>query len=316
MNSIVTIRKRTVQRGFLHITSACHTQRDMRDSVLDPLSLSVRFIWLSWPLRTTFSEVYAILTKLSTKHRLFYALQNRELGRSRDTTLDHSSLVSQLFVRTSLQRSKALALFLIITQPGSLNNTDVTRKNAQIASCLKESDFIKVLETVKAAFDDQPRRTRSGKGVYDTLVKKYPLASGHDLLNEWTAAVKRSLMQSDEESGSNYSGGSDLENAIFFWVYTAATVSHSFILETIFHGHLGQGACRKARLCSRTLYIRKVIYQLTQQDQRLLYICEEPYQERCVGTTLPSQSGCHFNPPSYPKTTLTCPPLSRLTKQT
>ncbi|KAG6889494.1 hypothetical protein C0995_000659 [Termitomyces sp. Mi166 len=105
----------------------------------------------------------------------------------------------------------------------NLNNTDVTRKNAQIASCLKETDFNRVLETVKAAFNDGPERTRSRKDVYDTLVQKYPLAFGRQQLTEWTAAVKRALMLSDNEFAANNSGEPDLENAIFFWTYTVVT---------------------------------------------------------------------------------------------
>ncbi|KAG6885640.1 hypothetical protein C0993_011774, partial [Termitomyces sp. T159_Od127] len=142
---------------------------------------------------------------------------------------------AQTILRTAKQRTGPLSGYylgpLITGLPAvcayiastNLNNTDVTRKNAQIASCLKESDFNKVLETVKAAFDDRPRRTRSGKDVYDTLSKKYPLASGHHLLDEWTGAVKRTLVQNDDGFGSNDSSAPDLENAIFFWIYTAAT---------------------------------------------------------------------------------------------
>ncbi|KAG5335375.1 hypothetical protein C0989_001308 [Termitomyces sp. Mn162] len=138
---------------------------------------------------------------------------------------------AQNILRTAKQRTGPLSGFnlgpLITGLPAvcayiastNLNNTDVTRKNAQIASCLKQSDFIKVLETVKAAFDGSPRRTRSGRNVYDILVQKYHWAFGHHLLNEWTSAVKRTLVLSD---GANNSGP-DLENAIFFWTYTTAT---------------------------------------------------------------------------------------------
>ncbi|KAG6876624.1 hypothetical protein C0992_012224 [Termitomyces sp. T32_za158] len=148
-----------------------------------------------------------------------------------DETYDEA----QTILRTAKQRTGPLSGYslgpLIAGLPAvcayiastNLNNTDVTRKNAQIASCLKESDFNKVLETVKAAFDDCPRRTRSVRDVYDTLAKKYPLPSGHHLLNEWTSAVQRTLMQSDDGFGSNNSGGPDLKSTIFFWIYTTVT---------------------------------------------------------------------------------------------
>ncbi|KAG6902614.1 hypothetical protein C0995_014220 [Termitomyces sp. Mi166 len=149
---------------------------------------------------------------------------------------DETFQEARTILRTAKQRTGPLSGFNLgplitglpaacayIASINSLNNTDVTRKNAQIASCLKETDFNKVLETVKAAFDDGPRRTRSGKDVYDTLMQKYPLAFGHRQLTEWTAAVKRTLMLSDNGFAANNSGGPDLESAIFFWTYTVAT---------------------------------------------------------------------------------------------
>ncbi|KAG6839594.1 hypothetical protein C0991_001046 [Blastosporella zonata] len=103
-----------------------------------------------------------------------------------------------------------------------LNNSDVTRNNAQAASCLKMSDFNKALDTVKVAIETN-RRTRSGKDTYDTLIQRYASTLDSRQFSEWMAAVKNALIQTDERFGANNSDGLELKCAIFFWTFHAAT---------------------------------------------------------------------------------------------
>ncbi|KAG6919248.1 hypothetical protein DXG01_008044 [Tephrocybe rancida] len=102
-----------------------------------------------------------------------------------------------------------------------LNNTDVTRNNAQTASCLKTSDFNKALDTVQAAIGGS-RRTRSGRDVHEALIQQYASTFDHRQFSDWMGAVDRALIQSDDRFDAN-SGGVDLKCAVFYWTLNVAT---------------------------------------------------------------------------------------------
>ncbi|KAF5377882.1 hypothetical protein D9615_006679 [Tricholomella constricta] len=104
-----------------------------------------------------------------------------------------------------------------------LNNNDVTRNNAQVASCLKASDFEKALFTVEAAIGGT-RRSRGSKDIYETLIKTYAPTIDRQQFLDWMAAVNRALIQSDNKfNPEDTSEGPEVKYAIFFWTYNAAT---------------------------------------------------------------------------------------------
>ncbi|KAG5652264.1 hypothetical protein H0H81_005617 [Sphagnurus paluster] len=111
-------------------------------------------------------------------------------------------------------------------EPSSrLNNNDVTRNNAQVASCLKASDFDKAMSTVEAAIGGN-RKPRAGRDIYAILIKKYSPTLDRTQLFEWMAAANSALIQSDNQfNAGDASESSELKCAIFFWTYTAVTVS-------------------------------------------------------------------------------------------
>ena len=103
-----------------------------------------------------------------------------------------------------------------------LNNGDVSRKNAQSASCLKPSDFEKAFHIVQAAIGGS--RARPGVDeIYGDLVEKYNPSIDRDRLLPWIRATERALLQSDTRLGAE---DLNVKCAIFFWV-CSITVSVS-----------------------------------------------------------------------------------------
>jgi len=100
-----------------------------------------------------------------------------------------------------------------------LNNGDVPRKTAQIASCLKVSDFEKAFHIVQAAIGGSIGRPGASE-IYESLVQIYmPPIDRVELLN-WLRAAERALLQGDSQFGLD-----DLNSkcALFFWVCNAIT---------------------------------------------------------------------------------------------
>ncbi|GLB38663.1 hypothetical protein LshimejAT787_0505280 [Lyophyllum shimeji] len=100
-----------------------------------------------------------------------------------------------------------------------LNNNDVTRKNAQVASCLKAVDFDKALQTVDAAIAE-PRKQRIEKDVYAKLISLYAPAMDRQQLLDWLAAARRALILSDNKFNAD---DAKVQHALFYWTYNAAT---------------------------------------------------------------------------------------------
>ncbi|KAF8229640.1 hypothetical protein L208DRAFT_1401791 [Tricholoma matsutake] len=101
----------------------------------------------------------------------------------------------------------------------SLNSGDVSRKTAQIASCLKSSDFEKAFHIVQAAIGGSTTRPTLNQ-VYQSLLQKYTSPLEHNRLLHWLRATETALLQNDSRL--------DLEDlnvkcAIFFWVYNTIT---------------------------------------------------------------------------------------------
>ncbi|KAF8895646.1 hypothetical protein BD779DRAFT_1500669 [Infundibulicybe gibba] len=87
-----------------------------------------------------------------------------------------------------------------------LKNGDVNRTAAQIASCLKKSDFEKTFHI----------RNRTDVS-YESLFKKYELPMAKELV-PWMSQAERALIELD----SRYSPvTTDLKCAVFFWVCSA-----------------------------------------------------------------------------------------------
>ncbi|KAF8073981.1 hypothetical protein FPV67DRAFT_1480084 [Lyophyllum atratum] len=101
-----------------------------------------------------------------------------------------------------------------------LNNNDVTRKNAQVASCLKATDFDKAHQTVEAAIAGTRKTKRPPKVSYEKLVSEYAPTLDRKQFHEWTAAANRALIQSDDKFNSD---DPLVKYAIFYWAYNAAT---------------------------------------------------------------------------------------------
>ncbi|KAG5646013.1 hypothetical protein DXG03_004615 [Asterophora parasitica] len=102
-----------------------------------------------------------------------------------------------------------------------LNSSDVTRKNAQVASCLKASDFDRILFLVKTAIAGG-RRSSVKKDIYDSLINTYAPTLHRQQLVDWMMAANRALIQSDNTfTSGDTTGGQELKHAIFFWTFNA-----------------------------------------------------------------------------------------------
>ncbi|KAG6830577.1 hypothetical protein H0H92_016028 [Tricholoma furcatifolium] len=107
----------------------------------------------------------------------------------------------------------------------NLNNTDVTLNNAQVASCLKKSDFNWALNVVQNAMEDRedsPRKTRTKVDAYDVLLQRYQPQVNHQQFIQWMEALKQVLIESDKKFVDEVEKR-DWKCTIFFWTFNEAT---------------------------------------------------------------------------------------------
>lgn len=100
----------------------------------------------------------------------------------------------------------------------------MSRKNAQIASCLKASDFEKAFYAVQAAIGGSRRKTGVSED-YDTLIRQYKPSVDRGQLINWLNAAGRALIQSDSRlNPDDPNDGFELKCVIFFWTFNVFMV--------------------------------------------------------------------------------------------
>lgn len=100
----------------------------------------------------------------------------------------------------------------------------MTRKNAQISSCLKASDFDKALQNVQAAIGGSRKKIGISE-VYDSLIRKYQPSVDRSMLLGWLSTADQTLLLSDSDlNPDDPVAGSTVKYVTFYWVYNVSTV--------------------------------------------------------------------------------------------
>lgn len=110
----------------------------------------------------------------------------------------------------------------------SLNNNDVTRQAAQIASCLKATDFDKAFHLIEAAIGGTRRRTNT-KLTYDYFFAKYKMLMPRQRLLVWANQAENALLQLDHKLDRE---SNEVKGAIFVWIFNVIEVRQSVLFPT------------------------------------------------------------------------------------
>lgn len=98
-----------------------------------------------------------------------------------------------------------------------LNNTDVTKKSAQSASCLKPKDFKKVYNTIRTVLEENEKALNTS---YETLHAHYKSGVQFDFLRSFLIEVENEMIPRGSFGADNVL----MKYAVYFWVLNCVKV--------------------------------------------------------------------------------------------